>query len=82
MPRRTYPLRSRCRKPYGWASMRPGRNAPENGVDGADAPRIGPCFNEAGAKCPGERADAIDHVRDRVAASMRPGRNAPENNAA
>ena len=36
-------------------------------------------FNEAGAKCPGERTRRASSEPRRTLASMRPGRNAPEN---
>ena len=41
--------------------------------------RTPPSFNEAGAKCPGERLLRRRPRRHRRPASMRPGRNAPEN---
>ena len=54
MPRRTFLEALRRFKREG-ASMRPGRNAPENAShQGLDNPQA-PSFNEAGAKCPGER---------------------------
>ena len=35
------------------ASMRPGRNAPDNKETSDDQRSLQPGFNEAGAKCPG-----------------------------
>ena len=53
MPRRTV-AGVRLGRTLSDASMRPGRNAPENAATLAAARRPAPSFNEAGAKCPGE----------------------------
>ena len=54
MPRRTKGI-SDVRQRHLPASMRPGRNAPENNRGHSDQTRAAARFNEAGAKCPGER---------------------------
>ena len=80
MPRRTSMPRI-MRRHGNPASMRPGRNAPENPPAPAACVPSRPRFNEAGAKCPGELAGPRRDVAVLFAASMRPGRNAPENAA-
>ena len=78
MPRRTRPPRDDAAPDMNGASMRPGRNAPENYPPRPVVDYDGPGFNEAGAKCPGEPASAT-RCKRAARASMRPGRNAPEN---
>ena len=41
------------RRTDGRASMRPGRNAPDNLLISEPIYHVVPSFNEAGAKCPG-----------------------------
>ena len=69
-------------RPVDAASMRPERKAPENSRSGRSPEPSISCFNEAGAKSPGEhrRNPGVDHLPER--ASMRPERKAPENPAA
>ena len=80
MPRRTYVIRFIHRDLCN-ASMRPGRNAPENACMSNTTISAIRCFNEAGAKCPGELPGSMTGKVAGDRASMRPGRNAPENGA-
>ncbi len=77
MPRKTYVLLVDLDL-LAQASMRPGLNAPENRFGYLLICFTAPCFNEAGAECPGKPPHVFE-VFARLAASMRPGLNAPEN---